>query len=265
MSGTALTFHCMITLQDIELARDRIADAIYLSPLARSASLSQQAGAPVYLKLENLQMTGSFKERGALNRLLELSDEERNVGVVASSAGNHAQAVAYISRRLGIRATIVMPETAPLTKVSNTRGFGAEVVLSGETYADAYDAACHIQQQQGLVFIHPYDDALVVAGQGTVGLELLEQEPELEVVVVPVGGGGLIAGIGTAIKASAPGVEIIGVEAAAYPSAQRSLATGHVQACGDTSTLADGIAVRRVGEKCMPMSRPPSAPKETGL
>ena len=238
----------MITLQDIQNARARIADSIYLSPLARSESLSQQAGAPVYLKLENLQMTGSFKERGALNRMLALSAAERTIGVVASSAGNHAQAVAYIARRLGIHATIVMPATAPLTKVSNTRGYGAEVVLHGETYADAYDEARRIQQERQLVFIHPYDDALIVAGQGTIGLELLEQEPELEVVVVPVGGGGLIAGIGTAIKALAPGVEIVGVEVASYPSAQLSLAAGHVQASGDTSTLADGIAVRRVGD-----------------
>ncbi len=248
MCGAGRTFPDMVTLQDIQHARTCIADAIYLSPLARSESLSQQAGAPVYLKLENLQMTGSFKERGALNRLLALSAEERAVGVVASSAGNHAQAVAYIARRLGIDATIIMPETAPLTKVSNTRGHGAEVILAGETYAEAYDEACRVQKERGLVFIHPYDDALVVAGQGTIGLELLEQEPDLEVVVVPVGGGGLIAGIGTAIKALAPGVEIIGVEAASYPSAQQSLAAGHVEACGDTSTLADGIAVRRIGD-----------------
>ena len=238
----------MIPPDDILAARARIADVVYLSPLARSESLSRQADAPVYLKLENLQMTGSFKERGALNRLLALSHAERALGVVAPSAGNHAQAVAYISRRLKIEATIVMPETAPLTKVSNTRGYGAQVVLYGETYADAYEEACRIQQTRDLVFIHPYDDTLVIAGQGTVGLELLEQEPDLEVIVVPVGGGGLIAGIGTAVKHLAPHVEIIGVEAASYPTTQRSLAAGHIEACGDTATLADGIAVRQVGE-----------------
>jgi len=172
----------------------RIADAVYQSPLARSESNSSQVDAPLYLKLENLQMTGSFKERGALNRLLALSDAERAVGIVASSAGNHAQAVAYIARRLDIRATIIMPE--------------------------AYDVACSIQQERGLVFIHPYDGDLVIAGQGTIGLELLEQEPALEVIVVPVGGGGLIACIGIAVKDLSPRVEIIGVEAASYPTAQ---------------------------------------------
>lgn len=238
----------MIQLSDIRDARTRIAADMYLSPLARSESLSRQAGAPVHLKLENLQMTGSFKERGALNRMLGLSDAERSVGVVASSAGNHAQAVGYIARRLEIRATIVMPETAPLTKVSNTRGFGAEVVLAGETYAEAYETACRIQRERGLVFIHPYDDELVVAGQGTIGLELLDQQPDLEVIVVPVGGGGLIAGISTAVKQMEPHIEIVGVEAESYQSAQRSLAAGSIEACGDTSTLADGIAVRRVGD-----------------
>jgi threonine dehydratase len=246
--GVSRTFPSMVTIQDIRQAQARIADAIFLSPLARSESLSRQAGAPVYLKLENLQMTGSFKERGALNRLLSLSEEERAGGVIASSAGNHAQAVAYIARRLDIRATIVMPETAPLTKVSNTRGYGAEVVLSGETYADAFATACRIQQDRGLHFIHPYDDELVIAGQGTIGLELLQQEPEIEVVVLPVGGGGLIAGVRTAVKSLAPDVEIVGVEASAYPSAQRSLAAGRIEACGDASTLADGIAVRSIGD-----------------
>lgn len=238
----------MVTLDDIRAARAAIADSIYLSPLARTESLSLQAGAPVHLKLENLQMTGSFKERGALHRLLALSPEERAAGVVASSAGNHAQAVAWIARRLEIAATIVMPETAPLTKVSNTRGFGAEVVLAGETYADAYDRACQLRDERGLLFVHPYDDPYIVAGQGTIGLELLEQAPNLEVVVVPVGGGGLIAGIGVAIKALRPQISIIGVEADSYPTAQRSLRSGQIESCGDTASLADGIAVRRVGE-----------------
>lgn len=238
----------MVTLDDIRRARERIAASIYLSPLARSESLSRQAGTPVYLKLENLQMTGSFKERGALNRMLDLSPAERAAGVVASSAGNHAQAVAYLARRLGVAAAIVMPEPAPLTKVSNTRGFGAQVVLAGQSYAEAYDCACRIQRERGLVFIHPYDDPAVVAGQGTVGLELLEQEPELGVVVVPVGGGGLVAGIAAAVKGLNPAIEVVGVEAAAYPSAQRSLASGRVEACGDTATLADGIAVRQIGQ-----------------
>jgi threonine dehydratase len=238
----------MVRLDDIRRAREQIADSIYLSPLARSESLSRLAGAPVYLKLENLQMTGSFKERGALVRMSALTEAERAAGVVASSAGNHAQAVAWIARRLEIAATIVMPETAPLTKVSNTRGYGAEVVLTGQTYADAYEEACRLRDERGLTFVHPYDDERVIAGQGTIGLELLEQEPDLGTVVVPVGGGGLIAGVGVAVKGLVPQVRVVGVEAEGYNSAQRSLAAGHVEPCGDRSTLADGIAVRRVGD-----------------
>ena len=238
----------MIELKDVEAARQRIDDYVYYSPLARSETLSQIGGAPLYLKLENLQMTGSFKDRGAFNRVLQLGEEDRARGVVTSSAGNHAQAVAYLAQRLGIEATIAMPENAPLTKVSNTRRHGAEVVLCGETYQDAYNEALAIQKARGAIFVRPFDDAQVIAGQGTIGLELLEQEPGLEAVVVPVGGGGLVAGIAVALKAHKPNIEVIGVEAAAFPSARLSLEQDRIVASGQEGSLADGIAVKQVGE-----------------
>ncbi|HIL09804.1 MAG TPA: pyridoxal-phosphate dependent enzyme, partial [Candidatus Latescibacteria bacterium] len=200
----------LTTLKDIKAARERIGDYIYYSPLAHSETLSQISGVQLYLKLENLQMTGSFKDRGAFNKVLQLDTAERARGVVAASAGNHAQAVAYLAQRLRISATIAMPENAPLTKVANTRRHGAEVVLSGATYQDAYDKAVEIQQQQGATFVHPFDDAEVIAGQGTIGLELLEQLPKLDAVVVPVGGGGLVSGIAVALKEHNPQIEIIG-------------------------------------------------------
>jgi threonine dehydratase len=237
-----------LSLDDILRARERIAHAIYLSPLIRSASLSRLAGAELHLKLENRQITGSFKERGALNRMLELSSQERGRGVIAASAGNHAQAVAYHARRLEIAATIVMPEPAPLTKVVNTRSHGAKVILAGQSYADAYTRASQLMKQGGATLLHAYDDPLVVAGQGTIGLELIEQEPELDAVVVPVGGGGLIAGIAVAVKALRPEIRVYGVETEGYAAARQSLAAGRRLLCGDTATLADGIAVPQVGE-----------------
>ncbi len=240
------------TLKDIKAARERIDDYIYYSPLAHSETLSQISGAQLYLKLENLQMTGSFKDRGAFNKVLQLDAAERALGVVTASAGNHAQAVAYLAQRLRISATIAMPENAPLTKVANTRRHGAEVVLSGATYQDAYDKAVEIQQQQGATFVHPFDDAEVIAGQGTIGLELLQQAPKLDAVVVPVGGGGLVSGIAVALKEQNPQIEIIGVEAAAFPSARLSLAQNRVVAAGQMASLADGIAVKQVGD--MPLS-----------
>ncbi|HIG53419.1 MAG TPA: threonine ammonia-lyase [Candidatus Handelsmanbacteria bacterium] len=238
----------LTTLKDIKAARERIGDYIYYSPLAHSETLSQISGVQLYLKLENLQMTGSFKDRGAFNKVLQLDTAERARGVVAASAGNHAQAVAYLAQRLRISATIAMPENAPLTKVANTRRHGAEVVLSGATYQDAYDKAVEIQQQQGATFVHPFDDAEVIAGQGTIGLELLEQLPKLDAVVVPVGGGGLVSGIAVALKEHNPQIEIIGVEAATFPSARLSLEQHQVVAAGQMASLADGIAVRQVGD-----------------
>jgi threonine dehydratase len=238
----------MLTLEEIQQARQRMGARVYLSPLARSETLSQLSGKELYLKLENLQMTGSFKERGALNRMLQLSEAEKSRGVVAASAGNHGQAVAYLGRSLGIRAAIVMPENAPLTKIASTRHYGAEVLLFGQTYAEAYARALEVQKQSGATFIHAFDDEQVIAGQGTIGLELLEQEKDLAAVVVPVGGGGLIGGIALALKQQNPRVKVIGVEAESYTSARLSLEQDRIVPAGEAASLADGIAVKQVGQ-----------------
>src|ERR1700760_4988063 len=198
-----------IGLENVLAARERLRGQVYYSPCARSEMLSKLTGHEVYLKLENLQMTGSFKERGALNRLSVLTREEAARGVVAASAGNHAQGVAYHATRRGIRAIIVMPLATPLVKVQATRGFGAEVVLHGANYDEACEEATRRCEAEGMTFIHPFDDAMVMAGQGTIGLELLEQVPQLEAVVVPIGGGGLIGGVGCAIKESNPKICVI--------------------------------------------------------
>src|SRR5512147_52194 len=200
----------MVALADIEAARERIASGVYLSPCVESIPLSQLVGAHVYCKLEYLQRTGSFKERGARNALLLLTPDERRRGVIAASAGNHAQGIAYHGHLLGIPTTVVMPKFAALIKVTNCRHFGANVVLHGADLTEARVHAGEIAARDGLTFIHPFDNADVVAGQGTMGLEILEQMPEVEAIVVPVGGGRLIAGIGTAVKAKAPHVEIVG-------------------------------------------------------
>ena len=189
-----------ITLEDVEAARVRVRDAVYLTPCGRSAALSELTGLQIYLKLENLQITGAFKERGALNRIALLAPGQAARGVIAASAGNHAQGVAYHATRRGIHATIVMPEPTPLVKVTATRRFGAEVILHGENYDAAYAEARRRCDRDGSTFIHPFDDTEVIAGQGTIGLELLEQVDGLEAVVVPVGGGGLISGIACAVK-----------------------------------------------------------------
>src|SRR6476620_4204317 len=189
-----------VTLAEINAAMARIRDSIYLSPCARSEYFSQHTGNSVHLKLDNLQRTGAFKERGALNKLLTLSAAERDRGVIAASAGNHAQGLAYHAGRCGIHALICMPLTTPLTKVSATRSYGAEVILHGANYDDACEEAVRLGKQQNLTFVHPFDDDAVIAGQGTLGLELLRQYPQMEVVVVPIGGGGLIGGVGCAIK-----------------------------------------------------------------
>ncbi|HUH02489.1 MAG TPA: threonine ammonia-lyase [Kofleriaceae bacterium] len=243
----------MITLADIEAAAARIRASIYVSPCAYSETYSRATGLRTYFKLENLQMTGSFKERGALNRLLLLSADERQRGVIAASAGNHAQGVAYHATRLGVHATIVMPETTPLIKVVSTREYGAEVVLHGANYDDACEEAQRLAGDRQLTFVHAFDDDAVIAGQGTIGLEILAQEPEVEVVVVPVGGGGLIGGIGCAIKTLRPSVRIIGVEPAGLPSAQRAMTAGGPVTLAPAVTLADGIAVRRAGERTFPL------------
>jgi len=236
-----------ITLADIDAARARIADGVYLSPCVPSIPLSQLTGAEIWCKLEYLQRTGSFKERGARNALLLLTPEQRERGVIAASAGNHAQGIAYHGRLLGIPVTVVMPKFAALIKVTNCRQFGATVILHGADLTEARAHAGELASHEGMTFIHPFDNEHVIAGQGTIGLEILEQTPNLDAVVVPVGGGGLIAGIGTAVKAKAPRVEIVGVEPEAAACLTRALDRGGPEAVPLGSTLADGLAVAQAG------------------
>src|SRR5246127_4602588 len=213
----------MITLADVKAALCRIRESIYLSPYARSETFSRLTVNSVYLKLENLQRTGAFKERGALNKLLTLSERDKKRGVIAASAGNHAQGVAFHAKNNGISAKIVMPVMTPLVKVNATKGFGAHVVLHGDGYDEAYEEACRLAESEQLTFVHPFDDPAVIAGQGTIGLELLEQVPDLEAVVVPIGGGGLISGIACALKEMKPDVRVVGVQAARMPSMLEAL------------------------------------------
>src|SRR5262245_28031757 len=212
-------------------------------------------GSRVFVKLENLQMTGSFKERGAANLLLQLSPDERRRGVVAASAGNHALAIAFHAARLGIAAAVVMPEWAPLGKVTAARRHGAEVILHGLNYDEAYARAREIEAERGLVFAHPFDDARVVAGQGTIGLELLEQVSGLDAVLVPVGGGGLIAGVALAVKSLQAGVRVVGVQAEEMAAMRAALAAGQPVPLPAATTIADGIAVRTVGNRTFDLSR----------
>ena len=242
-----------LTLADILAARERLRDSIYYSPCPHSQMLSAVTGQQVYLKLENLQMTGSFKERGALNRIAMLTQEQASRGVIAASAGNHAQGVAYHASKRGMRALIVMPLTTPLVKVTATREFGAEVLLHGANYDEAFAEALRLCDQEGLTFIHPFDDPLVMAGQGTIGLELLEQVPELEAVVVPIGGGGLISGVACAIKESRPEVRIVGVQTERLPSMAMAVEAHQPVTVAPAITIADGIAVRRAGNLTLPL------------
>ena len=236
----------MLTLQDIRDAATRLQGHVLDTPCVESKTLSQIVGAQVFLKFENLQFTASFKERGACNRLTLLSDEERARGVVAMSAGNHAQGVAYHAQRLGLRAVIVMPRFTPGVKVERTRGFGAEVVLHGDTLEEARAHAYALADAQGLTFVHPYDDEGVAAGQGTLGLEMLQAVPDLDTLVIAVGGGGLISGVATAAKAIKPGIEIIGVQTKRFPAMVNAV-TGSNHPQG-TSTIAEGIAVGTPGK-----------------
>ena len=236
-----------ITIDDIQTAAQRLGGRIVRTPMQRSATLSEITGAEVWVKFENFQFTAAFKERGALNKLATLTEAERRVGVVAMSAGNHAQGVAYHGARLGIPVTIVMPVGTPFTKVEHTRKHGARVILHGTTLAESTTFAYQLKDREGLTFVHPYDDPLVVAGQGTVALEMLADEPDLEMLVVPVGGGGLIAGMATAGKAIKPDLEVIGVQTRMYPSMQAELSgRDPVGLCGG-QTIAEGIAVRQAG------------------
>lgn len=242
-----------VGVEDVRAAARLVEGHVVRTACVASPALSARLGAEVFLKLENQQRTGSFKDRGALARLCALGPEERRRGVIAMSAGNHAQSVALHAARLGIPATIVMPRFTPTVKVERTRGFGAEVILHGEGLEQARAHTDDLVRDRGLVLIHPYDDPAVIAGQGTIGLEMLAQCPGLEVLVVPVGGGGLISGIAVAAKAIAPGIEVVGVEAARFPAMRQALA-GEPIACG-TSTIAEGIAVKEPGRHTLAIVR----------
>ena len=239
----------MLTLADIIAARERIAGGIYESPCVESIPLSQLTGAHIYCKLDYLQRTGSFKERGARNALLLLDDEQRKKGVIAASAGNHAQGIAYHGSLLGIPVTVVMPKFAALIKVTNCRQLGARVILHGADLSEARAHAEALAEREGLTFIHPFDNAEVMAGQGTMGLEILEQTPDLDAVVVPVGGGGLLAGVGTVMKAMKPKARVIGVEPAHAACFTAALAAGHPVTVPLSPTLADGLAVALLGTR----------------
>lgn len=235
----------MLTLNAIEDAAQRLQGHLLNTPCVASQTLSQLTGAQVFLKFENLQYTSSFKERGACNKLAQLSSDERRRGVIAMSAGNHAQGVAYHAQRLGVRAVIVMPRFTPGVKIERTRGFGAEVVLHGDTLDQSRSHALLLAEREGLVFVHPYDDEAIVAGQGTIGLEMLQAVPDLETLVIAVGGGGLIAGIATAAKALKPGIEIIGVQTTRFPGMVNAIKGTHYPQ--GSNTIADGIAVGTPG------------------
>lgn len=242
-----------MTLADIEVARARIAGAVANTPCLHSRTLSRIFGCEVWLKFENLQFTASFKERGALNKLLTLSADEKARGVIAMSAGNHAQGVAYHAGRLGVPATIVMPAYTPFVKVRNTEGHGARVVLHGNTLAEASAHAKALAQAEGYVFVHPFDDPYIIAGQGTLALEMLEGAPDLDTLIVPVGGGGLISGCAVAAKAIKPGIEVIGVESATFPAMAQRLRGEPVNV--GTETIAEGLAVRDIGEMTFAIAR----------
>jgi threonine dehydratase len=242
-----------ITIDRVRDAARAIAGAIVETPCLHSRTLSQIAGAQVFLKFENLQFTASFKERGALNKLSSLGEDQRRAGVIAASAGNHAQGVAYHAQRLGIPAVIVMPRHTPGVKVEHTRSYGAEIILHGELFDDAKVHALALATQRGLTWIHPYDDEQIIAGQGTIAIEMLQAQPSLDVIIVPIGGGGLIAGIAVAAAALKPGVEIIGVQTSRFPSMHAAI-RGEPPVFG-TSTIADGIAVKAPGVLALPIIR----------
>jgi threonine dehydratase len=239
----------MIGLADVEAARARIRAMVHHTPLKHTTTLSQMTGADVYLKFENQQRTGSFKIRGALNKILQLSPEERAKGVVAASAGNHAQGVALAARLNKVKATIVMPEHASIQKAEATRGYGAEVILHGKDFSEAQEKCFELQRERGLTLVHAYNDPAIMAGQGTVGLEILEDLPDVDVVIVAVGGGGLISGIATAVKAKKPNVRVIAVQPTATASLPSSLKSGRIVAATSSTTIADGLATKSVGDK----------------
>ncbi|WP_135534821.1 threonine ammonia-lyase [Halostella pelagica] len=238
----------MIELADVREARERVSATARHTPLDYSHTYSKMTGAEVYLKLENFQRTGSFKIRGATNRIKTLSEAEKNAGVVTASAGNHAQGVALAASRVGVDSKIVMPTNAPISKVGATRNYGAEVVLHGDDYNDAAERAHEIEREENRTYVHAFDDEMVMAGQGTIGLEIVEELPELDTVVVPIGGGGLISGIATAVKAHDPETRVVGVQAEGASSVATSLQKGEIHELDGVDTIADGIATRSVGE-----------------
>jgi threonine dehydratase len=243
-----------LTFESIKAAAARLDGHIEKTPLRRSRTLSEITGADVWVKFENQQFTAAYKERGALNKLLQLSETEKRRGVIAASAGNHAQGLAYHGARLGIPVTIIMPRTTPFVKVEQTRNFGADVVLHADTYDEASEYAMTLGEERQMVFVHPFNDVDVMAGQGTIALEMLEQAPDLEMLPVPIGGGGLISGVATAAKAIKPDIRIIGVEPAMYPSFQARM-RGQTAVAGG-QTIAEGIAVKTVGELTFAIARP---------
>jgi threonine dehydratase len=243
----------MIQLSDIQSALNRIRGDIRVSPCPRSEPFSGLTGNTIFLKLDNQQRTGAFKERGALNKLLTMTPEERAHGVIAASAGNHAQGVAYHAGRHKVRARILMPLPTPLTKVSATRAYGAEVVLHGANYDEAYHEAVEQSRQDSLTLIHAFDDDAVIAGQGSLGLEILQQHPDIEAIVSPIGGGGLIGGVACAVKETRPAVKVFGVQPAKLPSMKAAVEAGKPVTLGSAKTIADGIAVRRAGERTLPL------------
>jgi threonine dehydratase len=246
MADTTPKFAPKLTLRDIEAAASRIAGAVVRTPTMHSRTLSTLTGATIYLKFENLQFTAAYKERGALNKLLLMDEVARKRGVITASAGNHAQGLAYHASRLNIPATIVMPSPTPAIKVTQTEGHGATVILHGETYDEAYEMALDLAKSRSLTFVHPFDDAEIMAGQGTVALEMLEDAPDIDTFVVPIGGGGLISGVAIAAKALNSSVEIIGVQAELYPSMYCKITGRQLPCAGDT--IAEGIAVKAPGK-----------------
>ena len=229
-------------------AREHLKNVLLPTPLMYSPIFSEESGNNIYIKPENLQKTGAFKIRGAYNKMLKLTEAEKQRGVIASSAGNHAQGVAYAARELGIKAVIVMPKTTPLIKVQSTKKYGAEVVLYGDVYDDAYQKAKELEEKEGYVFVHPFNDPDVLEGQGTIALEILEQLPQTDVIVVPIGGGGLISGIACAAKQIKPDIKIVGVEPSGAASATEALKKNKIVTLPEANTIADGTAVKRIGE-----------------
>ena len=241
----------MISLSDVREARERVDDVARHTPLERSRTFSEMSGADVHLKLENFQRTGAFKIRGAMNRIATLSESEREAGVVTASAGNHAQGVALAADRAGVDATVVMPKFAPVSKVKATRGYGASVRLEGVDYDEAQAYAHELERQEDRTYVHAFDDPVVMAGQGTLGLEIVDDCPDLDTVVVPIGGGGLISGVAVAIKEQLPDARVVGVQAEGAASAAASLSAGEVTEIDSVDTIADGIATRSVGERTL--------------